>query len=77
MQSPFPTHLPAAPRRTGALLSIAGLVAWLAALLLAVTGPLLGFEVPAPYLLGAIVFAAAFAVISLTYFVEIGRNDHN
>ena len=76
MQTSFPMHmLPPAPKRTSVLLSAAGLVTWLTALALAVAGPLLGFEIPTPYLLGVIVFSAAFSVLSLPRLIEMERDE--
>lgn len=76
MQTSFPTQaLPHSSRRAGILLSVAGLVTWLAALLLVVAGPLLGFEIPAHYLVGIIVVSAAFSVVSLPRLIEMGREE--
>ncbi len=76
MQTTVTSHMPPAPRRTGALLNVSGLVAWLAALLLAVAGPLFGFEIPAAYLVAAVVFSAVFSVASVPRLVETGRDRH-
>ena len=72
MQTTVTSHMPPAPRRTGALLNVSGL----AALLLAVARPLFGFEIPAAYLVAAVVFSAVFSVASVPRLVETGRDRH-
>jgi hypothetical protein len=61
--------------KTGTLLSVAGLLAWLSAMLLAIAGPLLGLAVPPIVIVGMIVFSAAFSVLSLPKLVGIGKQD--
>lgn len=61
--------------RAGTLLSVAGLVAWLSAMMLAIAGPLLGIEVPALLIVGMVVFSGAFSVLSLPKLVGLGKHD--
>jgi len=61
--------------KTGTLLSVAGLLAWLSAMLLAIAGPLLGLAVPPLVIVGIIVFSAAFSVLSLPRLVGLGKHD--
>jgi putative exporter of polyketide antibiotics len=61
--------------KTGTLLSVAGLLAWLSAMLLAIASPLLGLAVPPIVIVGMIVFSAAFSVLSLPKLVGIGKQD--
>lgn len=63
--------------RTGTLLSVAGLMAWLTAMLLAIAGPLLGLAVPPLVIVGIVVFSAAFSVLSLPKLIGLGRRDEN
>jgi hypothetical protein len=60
--------------RAGTLLSVAGLVAWLSAMLLAIAGPLLGVSVPPLLIVGMVVFSAAFSVLSLPKLIGLGKN---
>jgi len=64
--------------RAGTLLSVAGLVAWLSAMMLAIAGPLLGVEVPPLLIVGMVVFSGAFSVLSLPRLIGLGKreNDH-
>ena len=59
--------------RTGTLLSVAGLLAWLSAMLLAIAGPLLGLAVPPLVIVGMIVFSAAFSVLSLPRLIGVDK----
>jgi hypothetical protein len=59
--------------RAGTLLSVAGLVAWLSAMLLAIAGPLLGIDVPPLLVVGMVVFSGAFSVLSLPRLIGIGK----
>lgn len=61
--------------RAGTLLSVAGLVAWLSAMLLAIAGPLLGIDVPPLLVVGMVVFSGAFSVLSLPRLIGIGKRD--
>lgn len=64
--------------RAGTLLSVAGLVAWLSAMMLAIAGPLLGIEVPPLLIVGMVVFSGAFSVLSLPKLIGLGKRDeHN
>lgn len=73
------TYSPAAANepndRTGTLLSVAGLVSWLSAMMLAIAGPLLGINVPPLLIVGMVVFSGAFSVLSLPRLVGVGKND--
>lgn len=61
--------------RAGTLLSVAGLVAWLSAMLLAIAGPLLGINVPPLLIVAMVVFSGAFSVLSLPKLVGLGKRD--
>jgi hypothetical protein len=61
--------------RTGTLLSVAGLVSWLSAMMLAIAGPLLGINVPPLLIVGMVVFSGAFSVLSLPRLVGVGKDD--
>jgi hypothetical protein len=61
--------------RTGTLLSIAGLVAWLSAMMLAVAGPLFGLQVPPLLIVGMVIFSGAFSVLSLPKLIGLGKDD--
>jgi hypothetical protein len=61
--------------RAGTLLSVAGLVAWLSAMLLAIAGPLLGVNVPPLLIVAMVVFSGAFSVLSLPKLVGLGKRD--
>lgn len=61
--------------RTGTLLSVAGLIAWLSAMMLAVAGPLLGMHVPPLLIVGMVVFSAAFSVLSLPKLIGLGKRE--
>jgi hypothetical protein len=61
--------------RAGTLLSIAALVAWLSAMLLAIAGPLLGLDVPPLLIVGMVVFSGAFSVLSLPKLIGIGQRE--
>lgn len=64
--------------KAGTLLSVAGLVAWLSAMMLAIAGPLLGLNVPPLLIVGMVVFSGAFSVMSLPRLIGVGRrDDHN
>ena len=60
--------------RTGTLLSVVGLLAWLSAMLLAIAGPLLNIHVPPLLIVGMVVFSAAFSVLSLPTLIGIGKD---
>lgn len=61
--------------RAGTLLSVAGLVAWLSAMMLAVAGPLLGLHVPPLLIVGMVVFSGAFSVLSLPKLIGLGKHE--
>ena len=61
--------------RTGTLLSVAGLVAWLSAMLLAVAGPLLGLDISPLLIVGMVIFSGAFSVLSLPKLIGVGKRD--
>lgn len=61
--------------RTGTMLSVAGLIAWLSAMLLAVAGPLLGVHVPPLLIVGMVVFSGAFSVLSLPKLIGLGKRE--
>lgn len=61
--------------RTGTLLSVAGLVAWMSAMMLAIAGPLLGVDVPPLLIVGMVVFSGAFSVLSLPKLIGLGKKD--
>ena len=59
--------------RTGTLLSVAGLGAWLSAMMLAIAGPLLGVDVPPLLIVGMVIFSGAFSVLSLPKLIGLGK----
>jgi len=59
--------------RTGTLLSVAGLLAWLSAMLLAIAGPILGLHVHPLLIVGMVVFSGAFSVLSLPKLIGLGK----
>lgn len=61
--------------RAGMLLSVAGLIAWLSAMMLAVAGPLLGLHVPPLLIVGMVVFSGAFSVLSLPKLIGLGKRE--
>ena len=61
--------------RAGTLLSIAGLVAWLSAMLLAIAGPILGIDIPPLLIVGMVVFSGAFSVLSLPKLIGLGKRE--
>lgn len=61
--------------RAGTLLSVAGLVAWLSAMMLAIAGPLLGIDIPPLLVVGMVVFSGAFSVLSLPKLVGLGKRE--
>lgn len=63
--------------RAGTLLSVAGLVAWLSAMMLAIAGPLLGVEVPPLVIVGMVVFSGAFSVLSLPKLIGLGKRGES
>ena len=63
--------------RTGTLLSVAGLVAWLSAMMLAIAGPLLGVDVPPLLIVGMVVFSGAFSVLSLPKLIGLGKRGND
>ena len=76
MQATYsPTQINQPQDKTGTFLSVAGLVAWLSAMLLAIAGPLFGLAVPPLVIVGMIVFSAAFSVLSLPKLIGIGHRD--
>jgi len=72
-------HLPGsdseATQQTGAWLSIVGLVAWLAAMALAVAGPLLNIQIPAAVIVGMVVFSGVFSLLSLPRLLQSGDDE--
>lgn len=77
MQASYsPTQINQPQDKTGTFLSVAGLLAWLSAMLLAIAGPLLGLAVPPLVIVGIIVFSAAFSVLSLPKLIGLGRRDN-
>ena len=63
--------------RAGTVLSVAGLIAWLSAMLLAVAGPLLGLHVPPLLIVGMVVFSGAFSVLSLPKLIGLGKREES
>jgi hypothetical protein len=65
--------------RAGTVLSVAGLLAWLSAMMLAIAGPLLGLQVPPLLIVGMVVFSGAFSVLSLPKLIGLGKrqDDHH
>lgn len=63
--------------RAGTLLSVAGLIAWLSAMMMAVAGPLLGLHIPPLLIVGMVVFSAAFSVLSLPKLIGLGKRSDN
>ena len=63
--------------RAGTMLSVAGLVAWLSAMMLAIAGPLLGIDVPPLLIVGMVVFSGAFSVLSLPKLIGLGKREGN
>jgi NADH:ubiquinone oxidoreductase subunit 6 (subunit J) len=61
--------------RTGTLLSIAGLLAWLSAMLLAVAGAIFGLDVPPLLIVGMVVFSGAFSVLSMPKLIGLGKRE--
>ena len=61
--------------RTGTLLSIAGLLAWLSAMLLAVSGAIFGLDVPPLLIVGMVVFSGAFSVLSMPKLIGLGKRE--
>ena len=59
--------------RAGTMLSVAGLVAWLSAMMLAIAGPLLGIDIPPLLIVGMVVFSGAFSVLSLPKLIGLGK----
>ncbi len=59
--------------RAGTLLSVAGLLAWLSAMLLAIAGPILGLHVHPLLIVGMVVFSGAFSVLSLPKLIGLGK----
>ena len=60
--------------RAGTVLSIAGLLAWLSAMLLAVSGPIFGIDVPPLLIVGMVVFSGAFSVLSMPKLIGLGKH---
>lgn len=76
MQTTYsPTDANQPEDRTGTMLSVAGLVAWLSAMMLAIAGPLLGIDVPPLLIVAMVVFSGAFSVLSLPRLVGLGKDD--
>ena len=63
------------PYPTGAWLSILGLIAWLAAMALAVAGPLLDIEIPGSVIVGMVVFSGIFSLLSLPRLLQSNKHD--
>ena len=59
--------------RAGTLLCVAGLLAWLSAMLLAIAGPILGLHVHPLLIVGMVVFSGAFSVLSLPKLIGLGK----
>jgi ABC-type antimicrobial peptide transport system permease subunit len=72
-----PSSANQADDRIGTVLSIAGLVAWLTAMLLAVSGPMLGIEVPPLLIVGMVVFSGAFSVLSMPKLIGLGKHKRD
>ena len=70
-----PTAANQPENRAGTMLSVAGLIAWLSAMLLAIAGPLLGIDIPPLLIVGMVVFSGAFSVLSLPKLIGIGKRD--
>ena len=70
-----PTAVNEPADRTGTYLSIAGLVAWLSAMLMAIAGPILGLDVPPLLVVSMVVFSGAFSVLSLPKLVGLGKQS--
>jgi len=62
--------------RAGTILSVAGLAAWLSAMLLAIAGPILGVSVPPLLIVGMVVFSGAFSVLSLPKLIGLGKREN-
>lgn len=78
MQAPYsPSDANQPGDRLGTLLSIAGLIAWLSAMMMAIAGPLFGVHVPPLLIVGMVVFSGAFSVLSLPRLVGLGRQPKN
>jgi hypothetical protein len=75
MQATYPTTEKSNSERAGTYLSVAGLVAWLSAMLLAVAGPLLGVPVPPLVIVSIIVVSAIFTVLSLPKLHDTARSS--
>ena len=63
--------------RAGTLLSVAGLVAWLSAMMLAIAGPLLGVDIPPLLIVAMVVFSGAFSVLSLPKLIGLGKTQQD
>ena len=61
--------------RTGTLLSVVALIAWLSAMLLAIAGPILGIAIPPLLIVAIVVVSGAFSVLSLPRLIGLGRHD--
>ncbi len=61
--------------RTGTMLSVAGLIAWLSAMMLAIAGPIVGLDVPPLLIVGMVVFSGAFSVLSLPKLIGLGKQE--
>lgn len=59
----------------GAWLSIAGLIAWLGAMALAVAGPLLDIDIPAGVIVGMVIFSGVFSLLSLPRLLSTPTDD--
>ncbi|MCG6967286.1 MAG: hypothetical protein LJE59_12315 [Chromatiaceae bacterium] len=55
---------------------MAGLAAWLSAMLLAIAGPILGVSVPPLLIVGMVVFSGAFSVLSLPKLIGLGKREN-
>jgi hypothetical protein len=76
MHSPYsPSSANQPDDRTGTLLSIAGLLAWLSAMLLAVAGAIFGLDVPPLLIVGMVVFSGAFSVLSMPKLIGLGKRE--
>ncbi|MGB5251796.1 MAG: hypothetical protein WBN68_03615 [Sedimenticolaceae bacterium] len=78
MQAPYSSSDANEPGdRVGTLLSVAGLIAWLSAMMMAIAGPLFGVHVPPLLIVGMVVFSGAFSVLSLPRLVGLGKQPKN
>jgi hypothetical protein len=77
MDTTYPRPRKSDEARTGTFLSIAGLLAWLTAMLLALAGPLLGKPVPPLVIVAIIIVSAVFTVLSLPRLNTAARSSRD